>query len=223
MNTLLIEDNIALAQTVTRYLATHDISCTLRTDGKEGYMEAINNNYDVIILDIELPNMDGIEICRRLRSEGKNTPIIMLTSRGTHDDIVNGLDYWADDYLPKPADYRELVARIRALSRRNFSEKWTEIITIGNLEINQVIHSVKWKGFVRDLSKREFELLLYFAQNKEKILTKNELAEKVWGMYDVWEDQKVVEVYIGYLRKKIDKNIIETLKWFGYRLNSGQL
>lgn len=145
MNTLLIEDNIALAQTVTRYLAGQDIPCTLRTDGKEGYQEAINNNYDVIILDIELPGMDGIEICRRLRSEGKNTPIIMLTSRGTQEDIVNGLDYGADDYLPKPADYRELVARIRALSRRNYTEKSTEKITIGNLEIDQGNHSVIWK------------------------------------------------------------------------------
>lgn len=136
MHTLLIEDNIALAQTVTRYLASQDIPCTLRTDGKEGYQEAINNNYDVIILDIELPGMDGIEICRRLRSEGKNTPIIMLTSRATQEDIVSGLDYGADDYLPKPADYRELVARIRALSRRNFTEKGTERIAIGNLEIH---------------------------------------------------------------------------------------
>lgn len=93
MHTLLIEDNIALAQTVTRYLANSDITCTLRTTGTEGYMEAVNNNYDVIILDIELPGMDGIEICRRLRAEGKNTPIIMLTSRGTRDDIVAGLDY----------------------------------------------------------------------------------------------------------------------------------
>ncbi len=219
MNILLIEDNIALAQTVTRYLAGQDIACTLRTDGKEGYQEAINNNYDVIILDIELPNMDGIEICRRLRSEDKNTPIIMLTSRATQEDIVNGLDYGADDYLPKPADYRELVARIRALSRRNFTEKSTEKITLGNLEIDQNLHKVSYNGFGVELSKREFELLLYFAQNRDKIITKSELSEKVWGTYDAWDDQKVVEVYIGYLRKKIDKNIIETQKGFGYRLN----
>lgn len=88
MHILLIEDNIALAQTVTRYLASEDIQCTLRTIGTEGYMEAVNNNYDVIILDIELPGMDGIEICRRLRTEGRSTPIIMLTSRGTQDDII---------------------------------------------------------------------------------------------------------------------------------------
>jgi DNA-binding response OmpR family regulator len=123
MHTLLIEDNIALAQTVTRYLANEGIQCTLRSSGNEGYMEGVNNNYDVIILDIELPGMDGIEICRRLRNEGKSTPIIMLTSRNTQDDIITGLDYGADDYLAKPCDYRELVARIKALGRRNMSQK----------------------------------------------------------------------------------------------------
>ncbi len=220
MYTLLVEDNIALAQTVTRYLANEEISCTLRTDGQAWYMEAINNNYDVIILDIELPGMDGIEICRRLRKEGKSTPIIMLTSRGTQSDIIAGLDYGADDYLSKPCDYRELVARIRALGRRNHTQKSTEKIEIGNLSIDEENHTVFWEWEAKNLSKREYELLLYFAQNDGKILSKTELAEKVWGMYDVWGDVKVVEVYIGYLRKKINPNIIETRKWIGYILSA---
>ena len=219
MHTLLIEDNIALAQTVVRYLATHDIPCTLRTDGKEGYMEAVNGNYDVIILDIELPGMDGIEICRRLRSEGKSTPIIMLTSRGTQDDVVSGLDYGADDYLAKPCDYRELVARIRALARRNQNHKWTEKIELGKLIIDQEHHEVTWKGKQIDLSKREYELLQFLAVNHEQIISKNELLEKIWGIYDAWAEQKVVEVYIGYLRRKLDKNAIETIKWVGYKIN----
>ncbi len=218
MYTLLIEDNIALAQTVTRYLANEEISCTLRTDGQEWYMEAVNNNYDVIILDIELPGMDGIEICRRLRKEGKSTPIIMLTSRGTRSDIIAGLDYGADDYLSKPCDYRELVARIKALGRRNHTQKSTEEIEVGNLSINAENHTVFWKGESKNLSKREYELLLYFAQNTGKIITKIELAEKVWWIYDAWGEIKVVEVYIGYLRKKIDPTVIETRKWIGYLL-----
>jgi DNA-binding response OmpR family regulator len=218
MHILLIEDNIALAQTVTRYLAGQDIQSTLRTIGTDGYMEAVNNNYDVIILDIELPGMDGIEICRRLRVEGKNTPIIMLTSRGTGEDIVKGLDYGADDYLTKPCDYRELVARIRALGRRNMDQKSTEKIEVWGLSIDLSEHGVKYNGNTIDFSKREFELLVYFAQNHEKIITKSELAEKIWGIYDVWDDQKVVEVYIGYLRKKIP-NCIETRKWYGYCLS----
>lgn len=180
MHVLLIEDNIALAQTVTRYLANEDITCTLRTIGTEGYMEAMNNNYDVIVLDIELPGMDGIEICRKLRSEGKVTPIIMLTSRGTRDDIVKGLDYGADDYLSKPCDYRELVARIHALARRAVSQKSTETIELGKLQIDVPAHLVSYDGKSVDFSKREYELLLYFVRNHEKTIPKSELAEKVW-------------------------------------------
>lgn len=219
MHTLLIEDNITLAQTVTRYLASQDISCTLRTDGIEWYSEAIQTNYDVIILDIELPNMNGIEVCRRLRAEGKSTPVIMLTSRATQDDIITGLDYGADDYLVKPCDYRELTSRIRALGRRNNNQKSTEIIEIGKLRINQENHEVTYKESNINLSKREYELLLYFIQNTPRILSKTELAEKVWWIYDAWADQKVVEVYIGYLRKKIWAHIIETHKWIGYSLS----
>jgi two-component system, OmpR family, copper resistance phosphate regulon response regulator CusR len=180
MHTLLIEDNIALAQTVTRYLAGEDIACTLRTSGTEGYMEAVTNNYDVIILDIELPGMDGIEICRRLRKEGKVTPIIMLTSRSTGDDIIKGLDYGADDYLVKPCDYRELVSRIRALSRRNSKHKSTETIEVGGLSVNQENHEVTLDKKNISLSRREYELLLYFMQNAGRILPKTELAERVW-------------------------------------------
>lgn len=219
MYTLLIEDNIALAQTVTRYLANEDITCTLRTDGEEGYMEAANGNYDVIILDIELPTMNGIEVCRKLRSAGKSTPIIMLTSRGTQDDIVSWLDYGADDYLAKPCDYRELVARIRALGRRNHTQKGTEMIEIGWLKIDEQKHIVSIDDRHIELSKREYELLLYFGQNAGRIISKSELAEKIWWNYDDFKDQKVIEVYIGYLRKKIP-NCIETKKWYGYTLNT---
>lgn len=219
MHTLLIEDNIILAQTVTRYLANEDIHCTLRTDGQQWYETAVSNNYDVIILDIELPTMNGIEVCRRLRSEGKSTPIIMLTSRSTQEDIVTGLDFWADDYLSKPCDYRELVARIRALGRRLSQEKWTEIIELWSLMVDVIHHSVTHKKSSVELSKREYELLLYFVRNKDKIISKWELLEKIWWIYDSFADQKVVEVYIGYLRKKIP-GIIVTEKWYGYRLSS---
>ena len=218
MHVLLIEDNIALAQTVTRYLANEDITCTLRTTGTDGYMEAVNSNYDVIILDIELPGVDGIEICRKLRAEAKVTPIIMLTSRGTRDDIVKWLDYGADDYLSKPCDYRELVARIHALARRTVSQKSTETIDLGKLQIDIPTHTVSYERKSVDFSKREYELLLYFARNHEKTIPKTELAEKVWWIYDTFAEQKVVEVYIGYLRKKIP-GIIETHKGYGYCLS----
>ncbi len=140
--------------------------------------------------------MDGIEVCRRLRAEGKTMPIIMLTSRSTQDDIVAGLDYGADDYMTKPCDYRELVARIRALGRRSQTHKSTEIIEVGRLQIdvaNQVVHFDQKEIH---MSKREYELLLYFATHAGYTISKTELLEKVWGIYDSWEDGKVVEVYI---------------------------
>jgi two-component system response regulator ArlR len=219
MHTLLIEDNIALAQTVTRYLAMEDITCTLRTDGFSWYTEAVSGSYDVIILDIGLPEIDGIEICRRLRLEGKSTPIIMLTSRNTKQDIINGLDYGADDYLSKPCDYDELVARIRALSRRTMTDKGTEVLTSGKLSINLQSHTVSYETKLIDLSKREFDLLVYFLRNKERTIPKTELLEKVWGIYESFAEQKVVEVYIWYIRKKIPHSIV-TEKWYGYHFNT---
>lgn len=209
MHTLLIEDTIALAQTVVRYLANEDISCTLRTDGETGYTEAINGNYDVIILDISLPKMSGIDVCRKLRSEGNTTPIIMLTSRSTQEDIVAGLDYGADDYLTKSCDYRELVARIRALARRGQSNKSTENIKVGKLEIDPLHKIVHFDGKEIHFSKREFSLLLYFATHRGYHISRNELLEKIWGIYDNFDEGKVLEVYIGYLRKKIP-GIIQT-------------
>lgn len=136
----------------------------------------------------------------------------MLTSRNTQGDIITGLDYGADDYLGKPCDYRELVARIRALGRRTQDSRSTEVLHRGKLTLDQEKHSVTWGGELVDLSKREYELLRFFALNHERTISKGELLEKVWGIYDSWTEQKVVEVYIGYLRKKLGKNSIETIK-----------
>lgn len=219
MRTLLIEDTLPLAQTLIRYLANESIMTTLRTDGESGYLEAVSGNYDVIILDISLPHMDGITLCRKLRQEGNTTPIILLTSRSTQDDIISGLNFWADDYLTKPCDYRELVARIRALARRGQSNKSTEHIQIGSLSIDPANQSVYYDKQEISLSKREYDLLLYFATHEGYTIPKSELLEKVWGIYDPWESGKVVEVYIGYLRKKIP-GIIETRKGHGYCINS---
>lgn len=217
MHTLLIEDTVALAQTVVRYLANEDITCTLRTDGESGYLEALHGNYDVIILDIALPKMSGIDICRKLREQWNTTPIIMLTSRSTQDDIIAGLDFWADDYLTKPCDYRELVARLRALARRGQSNKSTESIKIWKLAIDPQYRIVTFNWEEVHLSKREFTLLLYFATHRGYHISKAELMEKVWGVYDNFEEGKVAEVYIGYLRKKIP-GIIETRKGYGYSI-----
>lgn len=146
----------------------------------------------------------------------------MLTSRATSDDVVAGLDYGADDYLTKPCDYRELVARIRALGRRNSTQKSTEAIEIGHLKLDVQTHETSFHGRSVELSKREFELLLYFVRNTGKILSKQDIAESVWGSYDAFTDMKVVEVYIGYLRKKIPHSI-QTKKGYGYILDEAGL
>lgn len=217
MHTLLIEDTVALAQTVVRYLANEDISCTLRLDWESGYIEAVGGNYDVIILDIALPKMSWIDVCRKLRAEWNTTPIIMLTSRSTQEDIIAGLDYGADDYMTKPCDYRELVARIRALARRGQSNKSTENIKVGKLEIDPFHKMVYFDGEEVHFSKKEFALLSYFATHRGYYISKSELLEKVWWVYDNFEEWKVVEVYIGYLRKKIP-DIIQTRKGYGYMI-----
>lgn len=222
MHALLIEDTIALAQTVVRYLANEDISCTLRTDGESGYLEAIGGSYDVIILDISLPKMNGIDVCRKLRAEGNTTPILMLTSRSTQEDIVMGLDYGADDYITKPCDYRELSARVRALGRRGMSNKSTELIKIGKLEIDPLHKYVTYDGKDIHFSKREFALLHYFATHRGYFIPRDELLEKIWGIYDdLSKDNnkgKVLEVYIGYLRKKINHDVVVTRKGYGYQI-----
>lgn len=162
--------------------------------------------------------MNGIDVCRKLRAEGNTTPIIMLTSRSTQEDIVAGLDYGADDYMTKPCDYRELVARVRALARRGHSSKSTETIKIGKLEIDAQHRMVFFDGKEVHFSKKEFALLLYFATHRGYYIPKSELLEKVWGVYDDFEEIKVVEVYIGYLRKKIP-DIVQTRKGYGYMIN----
>jgi DNA-binding response OmpR family regulator len=219
MKLLLIEDNIELAQKIVRYLSGNMMTCVLREDGQSGYQEAVMNNYNVILLDIEIPVMNGLLVCKRLREEGSTIPIIMLTSRGREEDIIEWLNSGADDYLGKPFDYGELVARIQALARRNMSTKSTTKIILWDLTIDQEKQMIeyRWKNYV--FSRRAYDLLLYLAQNHTRVIPKDELAEEVWWIYDLWEEQKVVEMYISYIRKRLWRDIIQTSKWIGYILN----
>jgi len=232
MKILLIEDNEILARNMVRFFALKDIQIDVVFDGKEGFYKAKSNYYDCIILDISLPSMDWLEICKKLREEEKNVPIIMLTARGTKNDIITGLDSWADDYLTKPFDYDELIARIKSLTRRHLKHKsnkiivWDYSIDLEKVEVikenNNSFSLTKgkdaWKAD-RDikLSNLEFRLLAYLSQNKWKAVSRRELYEKVWWEFD-WDFMfsKTVEVYIWYLRKKLDKNLIKTIKGVWY-------
>ncbi|NVP17431.1 response regulator transcription factor [Candidatus Gracilibacteria bacterium] len=217
MRILVIEDNEILSRNIVRYFSSRDIFAEIALDGRDGLYKASTKYYDAVILDLNLPSMNGIDICKALREKEKDVAIIMLTSMGKNDDIVYGLDSGADDYLVKPFDYSELLARINAITRRKNINKSTTIIHIGDLEINLQNQEVKKEDIIIPLSKLEFELLKYLAQNRGLTLSRQDIYEKVWGEFDGdFMFSKTIDVYIGYLRKKLGKDLIETKKGFGF-------
>jgi len=220
MKVLIIEDNEILSRNLVRFLALKNIHTDVSFDWKDWLAKASTKFYDVVILDINLPEIDWLEVCKRLREKGKDVPIIMLTSRSNKSDIIEWLDLWADDYLSKPFDYDELIARIKTLTRRNLKNKSNTKIIIWDYLINlEEIQVYKWKDKIK-LSTLEFNLFKYLSQNKAKVVSRKEIYEHVWGEFD-WDFMfsKTVDVYIWYLRKKLWKEIIETKKGFWYIIN----
>lgn len=217
MRVLVIEDNEILSRNLVRYLSLRDIFTECSYDGKDWLYKASTKYFDVIILDINLPSMDWLEICRELRAKAKDVSIILLTSRWASSDIVVWLDSGADDYLVKPFEYSELFARMNAIVRRKNINKSNTLITIWDIELNiqQVEVTKSWKAVA--LSKLEYDLFKYLAQNRWVALSRHDIYEKVWGEYD-WDFlfSKTIDVYIGYLRKKLGKDLIETKKWFWF-------
>jgi DNA-binding response OmpR family regulator len=220
MKVLIIEDNEILSRNLVRFLSLKDIQSDVAFNWKDWLYKASINFYDVVILDINLPVMDWLEVCRSLREKWKDVPIIMLTSRSSKTDIVEWLDLWADDYLSKPFDYDELIARIKTLTRRNLKNKsntkitvWEYIIDLEEVQVYKADEKIK-------LSNLEFNLFKYLAQNVWKVVSRQELYEHVWWEFD-WDVMfsKTVDVYIWYLRKKLRKDLIETKKWFWYIIN----
>lgn len=216
MRVLIVEDHQILSRNLQQFLKLKDIESVIVWDWKEALYTASTEFFDLILLDINLPSMDGDEICKRLREKGKDTPILMLTSRSTKTDLISWLEIWADDYMVKPFDYDELLARVHTLTRRNLKNKSTTQIDIRGLNINLEKKIVTWTEWEIKLSHLEFDLLKYFAQNKWKVLSRQEIYEKVWWEYDEFSMWKTVDVYIWYLRKKLWKELIETKKWFWY-------
>ena len=220
MKVLVVEDNQSLSRNLVRFLALKDIKADVSFDGKDWLYKVSINYYDVVILDINLPIIDWLELCTRFREKWKDTPIIMLTSRSTKADIIEWLDAWADDYLIKPFDYDELLARINTLTRRNLKNKSNKIIKIKNLSIDlEKVEVKKWNEII-NLTSKEYDLFKYFAQNKWKVIWRQELYEKVWWEFDGdFMFSKTVDVYIWYLRKKLWKELIETKKGHWYIIN----
>lgn len=216
MRVLIVEDHEILWRNLQTFLKIKNIESQVITDWEEWLFIASTQKFDLILLDINLPKLSGIEICQKLREKWKNTPVMMLTSRSAKWDIITGLDIWADDYMTKPFDYDELYSRINSLTRRNLENKSTTKISHANFSIDLKNAQVLLDNQEVKLSNLEFELLKYFAQNIEKIIPKSELYENVWWEYDDFHNSKTVDVYIWYLRKKMGKDIVETKKGFWY-------
>ncbi len=218
-NILIIEDEIKIARFVEMELNYEGYKVTKVHDGRQGLMKARNEEFDLILLDIMLPSMNGIEVLRRIREESE-VPVIMLTAKDETMDKVTGLDMGADDYITKPFEIEELLARIRvALKRKKITKK--EELRYKELLMDLEGYNLSYNGENIELTKKEFELLRYLLENKNRVLTRDKIIETVWG-YDYFGDTNVVDVYIRYLRSKIDdkynQKIIHTLRGVGYMI-----
>ncbi len=212
MNILIIEDEERIAGLVKRGLEENGYSATVSYDGISGKKLALQHDYDLIITDIILPKLNGVDLCKEIRAAKPDTPIIMITALGTTDDKIEGFDAGADDYLVKPFDFRELHVRIRALMKRKHGVVKTQgfILKYADMELNNQTKTVKRSGTEINLTPKEFKLLEYMMQNSERVLSRTEIAEKVWEThFDTGTN--FIDVYINYLRNKIDKNFDQKL------------
>ncbi|HHU74771.1 MAG TPA: response regulator transcription factor [Clostridiales bacterium] len=217
---LIVEDEIKIARFLELELKHEGYDVIIAGDGRTGLEKALNEKIDLIILDIMLPGISGIEVCRRIRQESM-VPIIMLTAKDDVTDKVAGLDMGADDYMTKPFAIEELLARIRvALNRKNYmSDKKVETLQVGDLKLNLSSRTVFYKEDEIILTKKEFELLEHLMKNRNVVLTREQLLNNVWD-YEYFGDTNVVDVYIRYLRQKIDEkygiHLISTVRGVGY-------
>lgn len=222
MRILIIEDEHKIANAIKKGLEQELCAVDVAYDGIEGYDFASTEDYDLIILDRMLPTMDGIDICKKLRTEKNHTPILMLTAKGQLQDKVEGLNAGADDYLVKPFAFEELLARIRALTRRP-KQTHGSIFIEDDLSLNTLTYEVKRGNKHIKLSSKEFALLTYLMKHANTVLTKDQIIGHVWD-YDADILPNTLEVYIGYLRNKIDKPfsesspLIQTVRGFGYKI-----
>ena len=220
MRLLIVEDNHRLNNSLRMSLMDDGYAVDPAFDGLEGEELAEMTPYDAIILDLMLPKKDGIEVCRDLRDKHVNTPILMLTARDTIEDRVQGLDSGADDYLVKPFAIEELRARLRALLRRESSDK-SGLIQVGDLMLDPATHSVGRSGSAIQLTAKEYSLLEYFMRNPDRLITREMAESHIWS-YDFDGTSNVVDVYIRRLRRKIDDpfdvRLFETIRGAGYRL-----
>jgi DNA-binding response OmpR family regulator len=222
MRVLFVEDYGPLRKSVRQGLEEAGFAVDATGDGEEGFWYARSNDYDVIVLDIMLPGMDGLTILTRLRQMGRPTPVLLLTARDTVEDRVSGLDRGADDYLVKPFAFEEFLARVRALVRRRYDAK-DPVLRVGDLDIDTAARTARRAGRLIDLTAREYALLEFLALRAGEVVSRSEMWEHLYDFHSAAESN-VVDVYIGYLRKKIEQpglpRLIHTRRGQGYMLGS---
>jgi heavy metal response regulator len=220
MRLLVVEDEKKVASFIKKGLEEEHYAVDIAEDGEMGLYMAETNEYDLIVLDLMIPKIDGWELLRRIRANQNNVPILILTARDSVEDRVRGLNGGCDDYLTKPFAFAELLARIRALLRREKLEK-EPLLKVGDLTLSLVTHKVVRKGKEIELTSKEYALLEYFMRNPDRILTRAMIAEHVWD-YHFDSMTNVIDVYVNYLRKKIDKDfepkLIHTIRGVGYMM-----
>jgi DNA-binding response OmpR family regulator len=224
MRILLVEDDVGITMFIQQGLTEAGYATDVAANGREGIEYAMAADYDLILLDVMLPLLDGISVLKTLRQQGFQTPVLLLTALDTVQDRVLGLDAGADDHLIKPFDFTELLARMRALLRRPPLHN-DVLLQVGDLVMDTTQRVVKRADRLIELSPREYSLLEYLLRNQNHVLSRTQIAQHVWS-FDFYGDFKVIDVYIGYLRRKIDKNesisLIQTVRGVGYWIPAGQ-
>lgn len=221
---LVVEDDSKIARLLELELKHAGYEVVVATDGRSGLERAVADEIDLVLLDIMLPQMSGLEVVRRLKEERPLLPVLMVTARGDRYDKVSGLDLGADDYITKPFEIEEVLARIRAflrmrqLVRQDYSE---HVLTYETLKVDVNRHEVYCEGNKIDLTRREFDVLVFFLEHPERVLTRDQLVEHVWG-FDYFGDTNVVDVYVRYVRKKLTGSWIQTVRGVGYMLKRGE-
>jgi DNA-binding response OmpR family regulator len=223
MRILVVEDDRKVASFLERGLREEGYAVDVAHDGEEGRLKAHVHDYDLVLLDVMLPGVSGLEIVREIRTREKTTPVLMLTARDAEEDVVTGLDAGADDYLTKPFGFDELLARVRALLRRGGGSRPDRLI-YADLEMDRVKHEVRRSGSKLDLTPKEFRLLEFFMLNPERVVRRTELLEKVWDMtFDPMSN--VVDVHVGHVRRKLRgagaDPLLRTVRGVGYILRAG--
>jgi len=218
MRILVVEDEKKVARFIQQGLEEEHYAVEIANDGESGALLAETGTYDLIVLDVMLPGINGIDVTRRLRAARIPTPILMLTAKTATEDKVAGLDSGADDYLTKPFAFAELLARVRSLLRRGTLEK-TTMLSVADLELDMVTHRARRAGRAIDLTAKEYALLEYFMRNKDRVLSRTIISEHIWD-YNFDTGTNLIDVYVSHLRTKIDsgheRKLIHTVRGVGY-------